>query len=474
MPTPPPRELRRAIGLPRATALVVGIIIGASIFVQPSLISGEVPSVAGVLIVWAVAGILTTIGALVAAELSSAFPRTGGVYVFLREAYSPLVGFLWGWAMFWVMHTGIIAAIAMIFARYAGHFVPLDDLGLRLVAIAAIVILSAVNYVGVRTGSAVQTALTVIKVAALVLIVALGAWHAVGADGTASEPAAQAAVAGVEAASTPSRDIVDAATPPSPSIIPSLGAFLTAIVAGLFAFGGWHMVTYSAEETVNPVRTIPRALAIGTLTVTALYIAVNAAYLAVLPLETVVSSTRVAADFADAILGAGGASVMAAIVMLSTFGAITGIILAGPRVYLSMADHGLLFRWAGAIHPRYRTPHNAIVLQGVWACVLVATGSYRALFTRVIYTEWIFFGLMAASLLILRRRPGYAPPYRVWGHPVLPAIFVASTAAIVVHQIITDPVQSLTGLLLVLAGIPVYHFWAGARRRQERVSHAGD
>jgi APA family basic amino acid/polyamine antiporter len=363
--------------------------------------------------------------------------------------------------MFWVMHTGIIAAIAMVFARYAGHFIPLDDGGLRLVAIAAILGLSAVNYIGVRQGSAVQAALTVIKVAALVLIVVFGASYAIagGPLGAAVTPAASAQAG---------------AATESAAIIPSLGAFLTAIVAGLFAFGGWHMVTYSAEETVNPVRTIPRALVIGTLTVTALYIAVNAAYLAVLPLSTVVGSTRVAADFADALLGAGGASVMAAIVMLSTLGAITGIILAGPRVYLSMAEDGLLFRWAGAIHPRFRTPHHAIVLQGVWASVLVATGSYRALFTRVIYTEWIFFGLMAASLLILRRRPDYAPPYRVRGHPVLPAIFVASTAAIVVNQIITDPVESATGLLLVLAGIPVYLIWAGARRRQERVSHAGD
>ena len=212
---------------------------------------------------------------------------------------------------------------------------------------------------------------------------------------------------------------------------------------------------------------------IGTLTVTVLYIAVNAAYLAVLPLETVVGSTRVAADFADALLGEGGASVMAAVVMLSTLGAITGVILAGPRVYLSMARDGLLFRRAGAVHPRFRTPHHAILLQGVWASVLVATGSYRALFTRVVYTEWIFFGLMAASLVVLRRRSGYAPAYRVRGHPVLPAIFVASTIAIVVNQIISDPLESATGLLIVLAGVPVYFIWAGGRR-QERASHAGD
>ncbi len=447
------------IGLTRAAALVIGTIIGASIFVQPSLVSGEVPSVAGVLLVWAAAGILTLIGALVAAELASAFPRTGGVYVFLREAYSPLVGFLWGWAMFWVMHTGIIAAIAMVFARYVGHFVPLGDTGLRLAAVAAILGLSAVNYAGVRQGSAVQATLTVIKVAALVAIVILGAWYAIG--GTPGAGAAAGAAAPGAAAT-------------SGAVIPSLSAFLTAAVAGLFAFGGWHMVTYSAEETLDPVRTIPRALVIGTLTVTALYIAVNAAYLTVLPLPTVVGSTRVAADFADALLGSGGASVMAAVVILSTLGAITGIILAGPRVYLSMAHDGLIFRSAGAIHPRFRTPHHAIVIQGVWASVLVATGSYRALFTRVIYTEWIFFGLMAASLVILRRRADYTPAYRMWGHPVLPAIFVASTAAIVLNQIITDPIESALGLLLVLAGIPVYLVRAGRRRRQESVAHASD
>src|SRR5687768_18594644 len=209
MTAPPSRELRRAIGLPRAAALVVGTIIGASIFVQPSLISGEVPSVAGVLIVWAAAGLLTLIGALVAAELSSAFPRTGGVYVFLREAYSPLVGSLWGWAMFWVMHTGIIAAIAMAFARYTGHFIPLDDGGLRLVAIAAILGLSAVNYIGVRQGSAVQATLTVIKVAALVLIVVFGASYAI-----AGGPLGAGAAA---AASTPA-----AITTPNAAIIPSL------------------------------------------------------------------------------------------------------------------------------------------------------------------------------------------------------------------------------------------------------------
>lgn len=427
-------ELKRSIGLWRATAMVVGIIIGASIFVQPSAISASVGSISGVLSVWVVAGALTLIGSLVVAELASAWPRTGGVYVFLREAWSPAVGFLWGWAMFWTMHTGIIAVIAMVFARYLGTFIPMGDVGTRVAAIGAIVVLSAVNYRGVGPGGAVQAWLTAGKVLAIVAIVAI----AVLMGGSA--------------------ETVATATGPAPALTPS--AFVAALIAGLFAFGGWHMVSYAAEETVDPVRTIPRALLLGTLVVTLLYVAVNAAYLRVLPLSVVAASSAVAADFADATIGGSGRELMSAVVVLSTLGAINGVILAGPRVYLAMARDGLLFQWAVSVHPAYRTPHRAIVLQAVWACVLVATGSYRVLFTRVVYTEWIFFGLMAASLFVLRRRAGYSPAYRMWGYPVLPALFVLSTAVIVINQVISQPTESAIGLLLVLSGLPVYALWA--------------
>jgi APA family basic amino acid/polyamine antiporter len=223
------------------------------------------------------------------------------------------------------------------------------------------------------------------------------------------------------------------------------------------------MVTYAAEETTNPTRTIPRALMVGTLIVTIAYIAVNAAYLAVLPIETVTSSNRVAADFANAVLGSGGGGALSLLVILSALGGMTGIILAGPRVYLAMAHDGLLFRWAGAVHPRYRTPHIAIVLQAVWSSVLVLTGTYRALFTRVVYTEWIFFALMAASLFFLRRRSSYAPAYRLRAFQLLVAVFVLSSAAIVLNQIVTEPVESLTGLAIVAAGLPVYWFWTHRR-----------
>ncbi len=233
------------------------------------------------------------------------------------------------------------------------------------------------------------------------------------------------------------------------------------MIAGLFAFGGWHMVSYSAEETIDPTRTIPRALLLGTLTVTVLYVALNAAYLYVLPIDTVSASTRVAADLANAVLpGAASGKIVSLMVVLSTLGAANGVILAGPRVYLAMANDGLLFRSLAAVHPVYRTPSRAIVLQGVWASVLIATNTFRVLFTRVVYTEWIFFALLACSLYFLRKRPGYAPAFRFNGYQFWVALFVVSSATIVVTQFVTDPAESATGLLLVLSGLPVYYLWS--------------
>ncbi len=428
--------LRQSLGLTHATAMVVGTIIGASIFVQPSEITRQMPSVTGIIGVWLAAGALTLFGALVCAELASAFPKTGGVYVFLTEAFSPAVGFLWGWAMFWSMHSGIIAAIAVVFARYAAHFYPMGDLGMRLLAVGVIVVLSAVNYMGVRRGGLVQNAFTAAKLVAIAALVVAGiVWS--GAAAPAEGPVGEI----------------------------SANGFVLAIAAGLFAYGGWHMVTYAAGETRDPARTIPRALVIGTLVVTACYAGLNAIYLRVLPLDAVRSSARVAADAADVLLGGGGASLMAALVMVSTFGAVNGIILAGPRVYYSMAQDGTLFKWAGAVHPVYGTPHRAIVLQGLWASVLALTNTYGMLFSRVIYTEWIFFAAMAIGLMRLRRRADYRPAYRVWAYPAVPVIFIAASAVIVVIQILAVPGDSVLGLGMVLAGLPVYWIWARPARQ---------
>ena len=404
----------RPIGLLHATAMVVGIIIGASIFVQPSEINRHVPSIPGVLSVWTVAGILTLFGALVCAQLSSVFPRTGGVYVFLKETLSPACGFLWGWAMFWSAHSGIIAASSVVFARYVAFFVPLGDTGIRAVAIAGILILSFVNYLGARQGSLLQTIVTASKLVAILLLLILALlW---------GKPA------GVSSASS---------TPPSAPF----REFVLAVSAALFAFGGWHMVTYTAGETRDPVRTIPRALLIGTLTVTGVYLLLNAAYLYLLPIDRVIGSTRVAADAAQVVAGPRGASLISALVILSATGVLNGVILAGPRTYYAMAREKLAFQWLGSMR-------HAIVLQAVWSCILVATGTYRALFTRVIYTEWLFFALMAIGLMRLRHRVAFVP-----------AVFALAAVVVAVIQIAADPVQAGTGLLIVVLGLPVYHYW---------------
>jgi APA family basic amino acid/polyamine antiporter len=418
------------------------------VFVQASEITARVPSLFGVTLVWATAGLLTMGGALVCAELSSAFPRTGGVYVFLREIYSPALGFLWGWAMFWSMHTGIAAAIAMVFARYAGYFVPMGDGALRGVAVGAILVLSAVNYVGVAFGSGVQTAFTAVKVIAVAGIILAGSILDPAAESSEGTIGAQAFGA---------------------------GDFLLAVGAGLFAFGGWHMVTYTAEETKDPERTIPRSLVIGTLIVTACYIGLNVVYLSVLPIDAVIKSARVAADTFEVLVGPAGGSLVSALVMFSAFGALNGVILAGPRVYYSMAQDGLLFKWAAAVHPAYRTPARAIVLQAIWATVLVLTGTYRELFTRVIYTEWIFFALLAIGVVLLRRRAGYAPQWRMPGVPLIPIVFAVVSFAIAFNQIRVDPRNSVIGLLMVLVGLPVYWFWgrAGTPMPPPRAGAAG-
>jgi APA family basic amino acid/polyamine antiporter len=420
--------LPRAIRLPHAIAMVVGIIVGASIFVQPSEVSRSVPSFGGMLLVWVVAGALTWFGASICAELSSAYPRTGGVYVFLREMFSPSIGFLWGWAMFWSMHSGIIAAIAVIFARYLSVLVPLDERGVRTAAAAGILLLSAINYVGVRSGTLVQTALTAIKLAAIavLLVVLFGAVHA-----------------HVETA---------AATT-------DIGGFVRAIGAGLFAFGGWHMVTYAAEETHDPERTIPRALMIGTAIVVAIYLALNAAYLVVLPIDQVLASTRIAADATAAAAGSRAAAAIAVLVVVSSFGALSGIVLAGPRVYFAMAEDGLLFKWMARLHPRFRTPSAAIGAQAVWSAGLAYTGTYRALFTRVVFTEWIFFGALALGALRMRQRETYRPAFRAWGFPATPVLFAAACAAVVVGQLMGEPRESAIGLAVVAAGLPVYFLW---------------
>lgn len=433
-------SLRQAIRLPHATAMVVGTIIGASIFVQPSQVTGSVPSLSGAALVWLLGGALTMLGALVTAELSSMHPATGGVYVYLREAFGPVAGFLWGWAMFWTMHTGIIAAIAMVVASYVGFLVELGPVGQRAVAMSAILALSWVNWLGVRHGSLLQTAITMVKVGVIVLMVAIG--FALGAP---PEPGTASVGAGLLGGGGAS-------------------GLLSGLAASLFAFGGWHMVTYNAGETVDAPRTIPRSLVLGVAIVTVCYVALNSVYFWALPLERVIASDRIAADAAETLLGRGAGIAMTGLVVFSAFGALAGIVLAGPRVYYAMARDGQIFRWLGGLHAERHTPHRAIALQAAWACVLVGTGTYRQLFTRVIYTEWLFFGAMAIGLVLFRAR-GLRGAYSAPAHPVIPIVFATAAFAVAGHEVLANPVESAQGLGLVAVGAPVYYLWDRVKRR---------
>ena len=438
--------LRQSMGLVHATAMVVGIILGASIFIQPSEITRLVPSTRGVLLVWLAAGVLTLCGALVCAELSAVFPSTGGVYVFLKEIFTPALGFLWGWGMFWSMHSGIIAAIAVVMGRYPGYFIPLSEWGVRGIAIATVLLLSVINYLGVKPGSAVQVVLTSAKVVAIgILVIVL-----FGFGGAAH----RAAAAGVVASSGT-----------------SIRNYLLAIGAGLFAYGGWHMVTYAAGETRQAARTLPRALMAGTVVVTACYMLLNGAYVYVMPLRQLAESHRVASDAAERTLVVGTGGLISLLVIISAIGALNGIILAGPRVYYAMANDGLAFRWMGAVDARRQTPSLAIAAQAVWSCLLVATNSYRELFTRVVYTEWLFFAVLAAGLFVLRRRTGWRPRYLGWAFPLAPLLFIVASLGIAINQLAVNPRDSVMGLGLLLLGIPVYFVSAKARENRKNAHH---
>jgi basic amino acid/polyamine antiporter, APA family len=419
------------MGLVRTTALVVGIIIGASIFVQPSEVSRHVSTIPAMFAVWSAAGIMSICGALVSASLARRFPKTGGVYIYLRETISPSAGFLWGWAMFWSAHSGIVAAIGMVFARYLAVLVPLNDFQLKAVAIGVILLISTINYFGVRAGSAVQTTFTIAKLGAIVAIL----------------------VAVVLLAPQQVQQQI------SKSSASGLHEFLLAISAGLFTFGGWHMVTYAAGETRDPERTIPRALFIGMIIVTVAYLSLNAAYLHVLPLDTVLNSQHVAADTAAVLAGSNGAKLVAILVLISAFGGLSGTVLAGPRVYYAIANDGLAWKAMATAHAKFQTPHVAIIAQAIWVSVLVATGTYRALFTRVVYTEFLFFGLMTIGLMRIEKR--FAPASLV---------FLMGCALVVGNQLAADWKESAIGLMLVAAGIPVYYFLKRNKTHDHRLS----
>jgi amino acid transporter len=450
-------ELVRGLGIYSATSVVAGTMIGTGIFVVPSIMLGYVETPAMVLVVWVLAGGLSLFGALGYAELGAAIPEAGGEYVYLSRAYGRLAGFLYGWTYFLVAKTASIAAIATGFALYFSFFFPslkevlwevrlgtlrLGITGLQLVATGLIGFLSVINVLGVRRSGAVQVIFTASKLGVLFVLIVVGL---VAGEGT-FDHFRQAA--GAEA----SRGFA--------------AAFGLAMVSALWAYDGWNNLSMVAGEVSNPQRTIPRALILGTLLVIGVYLLTNAAYFYVLAPPDAVGTQTIAADAAQRLLGGAGGAFISIGVMISTFAGINGSILSGSRIPFAQARDGLFPEALARIHPRYRTPSVAIIAQAVVAGAFALTGQYEALFTKVIFSEWLFYALVTAGIFILRRKlPRLERPYRTWGYPIVPAIFVGLAVLLLVNTFSERRADSLWGLGLMASGIPVYLIWNIWRRR---------
>ena len=417
--------------------IVMGGIVGAGIFANPSEVAHRVHTPFLILGVWVLGGLIAMCGAFIWAELATRLPAAeGGQYVYLREAYHPAVAFVYGWGLLLVTQTGGMAAVAVIFASYFRALTGADWNNSAIAAIA-LLILTVVNCFGARAGSNVQSALMLLKIGAIAALVMIG--FAVG------HPAA----AGLQSGGLLGQ-------PASFGLLKSIGAAMVPIA---FAYGGWQTATFVAGEMRDARRDLSRGLLIGVGGVVVLYLAVNLACLRVLGPAGLDATTTPASDLMRIALGERGAQWIALAITISTLGFLSQSMLTAPRVYYAMARDGLLFRWMSEPHPRFRTPHRAIALQAMWASALVWSGTYRQLFTRVIFTEWIFFAMMAAGIFLLRRRPEYRPTYRVWGYPWVPAVFVVASAAIVVNRLVSEPLDSAAGLAIVGAGLPAYYLW---------------
>jgi len=429
--------LARVLGLLDVVGIVVGSVIGSGIFIVPATVALEVRSPVVMLAVWVSGGVLTFFGALCFAELGGMYPQAGGTYVYLREAYGPLVAFLFGWSLFLVVDSGAMATLSSAFAtKYLPYFVTLSPLAGRLVTLAFIGFLVTVNYLGVRHGANLQNLLAAIKLAAIVAVVALIFALGRGSAANFVRPAAE------------------------PVTLGSIGRFGAALIACLWAYKGWEAATYSTGELRNPQRNLFLGLLAGCLLVTILYLATNLAYLWVLPAAAIAASPRIAADALAAAVGPGSAAFVSALILLSILGSANTNILTAPRVYYAMAKDGLFFARAGEVHPRYRTPHLAILAMGAWTAVLAMSGSFEQLLAYVVFGLWIFFGLTVGAVLILRRtRPDLPRPVRVWGFPWTPIAFLAATVFIAVSALATGPRNALAGTAIIALGVPAYLFW---------------
>jgi APA family basic amino acid/polyamine antiporter len=433
--------LTRAIGLRSAILFVVGSVIGSGIFLTTGGMASVIPSASLLIAAWVLGGVLAITGGLTYAEMGAMFPRSGGVYVFLKEAYGPLVAFLYGWAALFVVISGGIAAVAVGFATYLSYFLPgLTSVaiaglsGTKLVAASVILLLGAINYTGVRSGNMVNVVTTTAKVAAL--------------------------------ASLPIMALVAARTHPVfLPIVPAglerpMASFGVAMIAVLWTYEAWYFITYAAGEIENPQRNLPRALFGGVALLILIYVMVNVAYLYALTIDEMKGTTRIAERAATALVGPVGATFVALTVVVSTFGNNAVAILAGSRLLFAMASDGVFLPVASRIHPRYRTPHVALIALTIWSALLALSGTYEQLFTYVMFASILFSVAAGAALFRLRRTmPDRPRPYRTWGYPIVPVVFIAGSAAFVLNTLVERPVESLAGLGLLALGLPAYWYW---------------
>ncbi len=424
--------LRRALGPFDGTMIVIGGIIGSGIFINPYLVARALDTPFLVLSAWVAGGAIALAGAFAYAELGQRLPSAGGQYVYLREAWHPLAGFLYGWALLFMIETGAMAAVAITFAQYASRMMGGDGADPQFIAVGSILLLSVINYFGVKPGSQILNVFVVLKVAALGALI-LFAW---------TGPAAPEWLSASRVDDSPSTALT----------------FGVALIPILFAYGGWQNANYVAEEMRDPRRHLPISLIIGTLVVVVVYLLANVAYMRTLGLAGLAATETPAAEVASQWFGGMGERLIAGAIAISTFGFLNLAILAPTRVYFAMARDGAFLPALARVHPKYQSPAAAIVLQSTWAILLTLTGTYGDLLNTVVFADWIFFGLTVAGLFVLRRRSttdGFQTPL----YPILPAAFVLVAIVVVYSVIATDPWRSAAGAGLLALGVPVYYFF---------------
>jgi APA family basic amino acid/polyamine antiporter len=433
-------ELARQLSLTDSIAIVAGCMIGGGIFLVPNLVARSLPSMSMIMTVWLLAGGVSLTGALACAELGAAFPATGGQYVFLREAYGTAAAFLCGWSLFTVARSAQVAWLAVVFSIYVGYFVPLGSYSKPL-SVAVLALFTWVNYRGVKLGAMVQNSFTLAKSVGILVIVA-------GALLLGGHTAQNVATPGAHSLSGN-----------------ALSSFGVALIACLMSYDGWVQLSFVAGEIRNPQRNVLRALTYGTLLVAALYLLANLAYMRVLPISAIAASEHVGADAAASVFGAAGGKVVSLLILISVLGTLNGCFMTSPRVYFAQAADGLFFRRFAEIHPVNGTPGFAILAQGLWSAVLILSGTYESLIDYALFGIWVFYGLMIAAVIVLRRtRPDLPRPYRMWGYPLTPLAFLAITLWFLINMLITRPGASFASLSLMLTGVPAYFLWH--RRRQ--------